>query len=87
MFGAGFFDGLMQMPVEYWDGPIQSGYGLHLVRIDERLPARIPLLDDVRDPIEREWRSEKMKELHQLVYARLLQGYTVVMPDQISTKN
>lgn len=87
IFGTGFFDGLMQIPAGYWSGPIQSGYGLHLVRIEERLLAWVPPLDDIRDVIEREWRSEKLKELHELVYARLLQRYTVVMPDRISAKN
>ncbi len=86
-FGTGFFDGLLQIPADYWSGPIQSGYGLHLVRIDERLPARAPPLDDVRDVTEREWRSEKLKELQELVYAQLLKRYTVVMPDRISAKN
>jgi hypothetical protein len=87
MFGTGFFDGLMQIPAELWSGPIQSGYGLHLVRIEERSPARVLPLDDIRDVTEREWRSEKVKELHELVYARLLQRYTVVMPDRISAEN
>jgi hypothetical protein len=87
IFGSGFFDGLMQFPADYWSGPIQSGYGFHLVRIDERLPARVPPLNDVRDATEREWRAEKSRELHEMVYARLLQRYTVVMPDRISAKN
>jgi hypothetical protein len=87
MFGTGFFEGLMQIPTEYWSGPIQSGYGLHLVRIEKRSPSRVPPLDDVSDVVEREWRSEKLKELHELVYARLLQRYTVVMPDRISATN
>jgi hypothetical protein len=86
MFGTGFFDGLIQMPVMDWSGPIQSGYGLHLVRIDEQLLARVPPLDEVRGSIEREWRAEKSKELHELVYARLLQRYTVAMPDRISAR-
>jgi hypothetical protein len=86
-FGAGFFDGLMQMPAEQWSGPIQSGYGFHLVHIEERLSAQVPPLDDVREVAEREWRSDKLKELHELVYARLLQRYTVVIPDRISAKN
>jgi len=87
MFGTGFFDGLMQLPVGSWSGPIQSGYGLHLVRIDEHLPMQVPPLDDVRDAAEREWRSEKLKDLHELVYARLLQRYTVVIPDRVSAEN
>jgi hypothetical protein len=87
LFGTGFFDGLMDIPVGYWSGPIQSGFGVHIVRIEERLPGRVLPLDEVRNVTEREWRSDKLKELHELVYARLLQGYTVVMPDHISVKD
>ena len=84
VFGTGFFDGLMELPVGYWSGPIQSGFGVHVVRIEERLAGRILPLGEVRGETEREWRSDKLKELHELVYARLLQRYTVVMPDHIS---
>jgi hypothetical protein len=87
IFGTGFFDGLMQMPVASWSEPIQSGYGLHLVRIDERLAAQVTSLDAERDGIEREWRAEKANELQESVYLRLLERYTVVMPDRISAEN
>jgi hypothetical protein len=87
IFGTGFFDGLMQMPVASWSEPIQSGYGLHLVRIDERLAAQVMSLDAERDGIEREWRAEKANELQESVYLRLLERYTVVMPDRISAEN
>jgi hypothetical protein len=87
IFGTGFFDGLMQMPVASWSEPIQSGYGLHLVRIDARLAAQVTSLDAERDGIEREWRAEKANELQESVYLRLLERYTVVMPDRISAEN
>ena len=87
IFGTGFFDGLTQMPVATWSEPIQSGYGLHLVRIDERLAAQVTSLDAERDGIEREWRAEKANELQESVYLRLLERYAVVMPDRISAEN
>jgi len=87
IFGTGFFDGLMQLPVASWSEPIQSGYGLHLVRIDERLAAQVTSLEAERDGIEREWRAEKANELQVSVYLRLLERYTVVMPDRISAEN
>jgi hypothetical protein len=87
MFGTGFFDGLMLLPERYWSGPIQSGYGFHLILVNEHVAEQVLPLDDVRNEAEREWRSEKLKELHELVYTQMLQRYTVVMPDRISVDN
>jgi hypothetical protein len=35
-------------PVGEWSGPVKSPYGLHLLRVDARLPSREPDLDEVR---------------------------------------
>ena len=86
VFGAGFFNDLMQLPTQVWTGPVESGYGLHLVHVNDSLPARVPPFDEVRDAIVREWRSVKSKELREAVYTRLLERYTVVLPDGVAPK-
>jgi hypothetical protein len=48
LFGAGFAAALRDAPTGRWIGPIPSSYGLHLVWIRERTPARMPPLDSVR---------------------------------------
>jgi hypothetical protein len=84
MFGAGFFDQLIQLPTDVWVGPVESGYGLHLVRIDDSLPARVPPLEEVRDVILREWKSEKAMELREQIYARFRERYNVELPDGVT---
>jgi hypothetical protein len=84
VFGAGFFDELMQLPIGQWTGTIESGYGLHFVYIRESTPTRVPPLEEVRGAIEREWRAEKSKELREAVYSRLLERYTVILPDNVA---
>ena len=50
-FGAGFADRLDPARVGEWQGPIPSAYGLHLVRIHERIPARLPDLEEIRGQV------------------------------------
>ena len=87
VFGTGFFDRLTQLPTDVWGGPVESGYGLHLLRIDDIRPARLPPLEEVRDVILREWKSEKALELRKQIYARLRARYNVVLPDATGPGN
>ncbi len=48
IFGPGFARALAGAPLRTWVGPVRSSYGLHLVWIEERLPARVPTLAEVR---------------------------------------
>jgi hypothetical protein len=71
LMGSGFADGVAELPAGEWSGPIRSGYGWHLVRIDAVRPAMVPSLDVVRDRVlqsvlegRREWRlRETLKAL------------------------
>ena len=87
VFGAGFFNELAQLPERVWAGPVESGYGVHLVRIRDSRPARVPPLEEVRDAILREWKSAKAVELREQVYARLRARYDVVLPDAAAANN
>jgi hypothetical protein len=48
LFGRALADEVARAPVGAWTGPLRSPYGLHLVWLRERLPARPPALDAVR---------------------------------------
>ena len=87
VFGAGFFNELAQLPENVWAGPVESGYGMHLVRIRDSRPARVPPLEEVRDAILREWKSAQAAELREQVYARLRARYDVVLPDVAAPNN
>jgi hypothetical protein len=87
VFGAGFFDELRQLPTDVWAGPVESGYGVHLVRINETLPARVPALEEVHDAVLREWKAEKATELREQVYSRLLERYSVELPEDMTRRS
>jgi hypothetical protein len=76
-FGKVFTDGLMGLKPGQWSGPVESGFGLHLVIIDERVPARAPELEEVRETVQREWMSERRQEAVDGLYERLAENYTI----------
>jgi len=70
VFGKGFFEWLEKLPSGVWSGPVESAYGVHLVRILETVPARMPPLEEVREAILRDWKAAKAKEIREQDYAR-----------------
>jgi hypothetical protein len=76
-FGKVFIDGLADLEPGQWSGPVESGFGLHLVIIDERVPARAPALEEVREAVQREWLSQRRQEAVDGLYDRLAENYTI----------
>jgi len=76
-FGLGFSESLDALPVGEWEGPIESGLGLHLIRLDERVEGALPDLVDIRAIVEREWANEKRLETRQIINEQLLSDYEV----------
>lgn len=76
-FGARFAVQVEALPVGEWQGPIESGYGLHLVRVDARVDGRIPALDDVNDEVRRELLSKRRRDAEEAVFGALRERYTV----------
>ena len=60
-----------------WTGPVVSGFGVHLVRVNDIQAARSPALADVRDVVAREWESERRKQAHATALTKLRQQYQV----------
>ncbi len=71
VFGQGFFERLADLQPGSWAGPVVSAYGVHLVRILDGLPARMPPLEEVRDAVLRDWKAAKTLEIRELHYNRL----------------
>jgi hypothetical protein len=70
VFGKGFFEQLAKLRSGVWSGPVTSSYGVHLIRILESVPARMPPLEDVRDDVLRDWKAAKVKETREQDYAQ-----------------
>jgi len=59
VFGGAFARALEDAPPGRWVGPVPSGYGLHLVWVHERVPARLPTLATVRSRVLHGWLAER----------------------------
>jgi hypothetical protein len=76
-FGDQFASALVALPIGRWRGPIDSGYGTHLVFVAQRSEGRPPALDEVRDQVRREWLDAKRKEVTDNFYQAILSRYKV----------
>ena len=76
-FGETFATQLETLPVGSWQGPVVSGFGLHLVRLTERVPAELPALGQIRAEVEREWEAERRRRALEENYRRLREQYEV----------
>jgi hypothetical protein len=79
LFGVGFGASLDELEGGAWQGPVESGYGLHLVRIERRVESRMPLLEEIRDDVRNELMSRRRKEANEAMVARLRSKYRVVI--------
>ena len=78
-FGKGFAAKLAALAVGRWHGPIESGFGVHLVLVRDRTEGRVPTLADVRDAVRRAWMNTRRQEANEKFYQALLRRYTVTI--------
>jgi parvulin-like peptidyl-prolyl isomerase len=76
-FGTEFAAKVEEAPVGQWSGPIESGYGVHVVRVDQRDPGVMPTLAEIRPLVEREWASEQRMRTNRELLDKLLAKYEV----------
>ena len=85
LFGQQFAEQVFQIEAESWQGPLESGYGLHLVRVSEKVAARMPELVSVIDKVRADWMLVQRQKANSEIYRRFKQRYEIVvenMPGQ-----
>ena len=80
-FGTGVFEQIVALDPGTWSGPVRSGYGAHLVRLDSLVPGSVPAFETVRERIEQDWRRDKANELRLDRLAQLRSQYHIETPD------
>jgi len=76
-FGANFAAAIPQLAAGRWQGPIQSGYGLHAVLISSMAPRRGRDFAAVRDAVEADWRAHEVKALQDKSASDLARKYRI----------
>jgi hypothetical protein len=81
--GPGFARALFEVAPGAWAGPIESGYGWHLVWVDSITPARIPAFEDVEPEARREWIEGQRAEIRERAFEAMRARYEVVLPEDV----
>ena len=77
LFGSGFADAVFEMTLGGWQGPVQSGYGMHLVYIKGVVPAREPSLEEVREKVKNDLVSQRRTDSFEIFYKSLRDKYNI----------
>jgi peptidyl-prolyl cis-trans isomerase C len=80
-FGQEFASRLTTLTPGKWEGPVQSGYGLHLVYISQHATASAIPLADVRERVKNDYLFELRQERNQQVLDKLKERYQIVIED------
>jgi hypothetical protein len=78
-FGEKFAAKLRGLTLGQWHGPVDSGYGVHLVLVSERTEGRLPVLVEVREAVCREWGNARRLEANEKFFQELQKRYTVTI--------
>jgi len=87
LFGKNFSGKLFKLPAGGWQGPVLSGYGLHLVQINGKATASMPELSAVRNKVLNEWLALQRRTMNEAFYQSLLTRYEIVVEDISARKN
>jgi hypothetical protein len=77
--GEGFSIEVNKLSPGDWTGPVYSAYGAHLLKVSERIEARIPDLAEIRELVKREYLVVLQQEQKDLVYKKLRDNYEVTV--------
>lgn len=76
-FGGPFVDAVAALAPGDWQGPVESGYGLHLVLVVDRTPSRLPEWQQVRARILEDIRYEARRAAEDQFFQEVASGYRV----------
>ena len=79
-FGPAFSQAIFRVKPGSWQGPIESGYGWHLVFVDSLVPGRSPDFTEVEPDVKTAWLSDQKARAWRKAYDEMRAKYTVLLP-------
>ena len=80
LFGPPFAQAVLALTPGSWHGPIESGYGWHLVWVDSITPGRVPAFEEVEPDVKAEWMAERRADAKRKAFEAMRARYEVVLP-------
>ena len=82
--GSGFTDTLITLAPGHWHGPVLSGFGVHLVYVNNITEPPPPVFVEVRERVIADWSLDRGEELNDKFYANLREQYSIVIEEPAS---
>jgi parvulin-like peptidyl-prolyl isomerase len=82
-FGADFARAVGEMKPGEWHGPIESGFGMHLVLVTARQEGRRQSFEEVRDVLLELWQREQEEAAKNAYFTGLLDRYDVQATESV----
>jgi hypothetical protein len=79
-FGPQFATAIYKLKPGSWQGPIESGYGWHLVFIDSFTPGRVPAFEEVEPDVKTAWLADQREQAWRKAYDTMRAKYSVFLP-------
>jgi len=76
-FGYVFAEALDTLPLGKWTGPVRSGYGVHLVFIEDRKPSGFYVFEEVTKKVNVDYNFHASNEFKKELIALLLTNYEI----------
>jgi len=80
LFGPPFARAVLGLTPGSWQGPIESGYGWHLVWVDSLIPGRVPPFEEAESDVKAEWVAERRADAKRKAFDAMRARYEVVLP-------
>jgi hypothetical protein len=81
LFGKTFAEELFALTPGSWQGPIHSGYGIHLVRLVDYIPSRILEFSEVAERVRREYINIRRQKANEEAIEALKARYEIVVDE------
>jgi hypothetical protein len=86
-FGPPFAQAVFGLTPGAWAGPIESGYGWHLVWVESITPARVPDFEEVEPDVRTGWVEDQRAEIRERAFEAMRARYQVVLPEDPSLED
>jgi peptidyl-prolyl cis-trans isomerase C len=83
LFGLNFVRSLVSLKPGSWQGPVESGYGWHLIFVDSAAPGRVPAFEEIEPDIKSTWIAEQRTQAKAKAYEAMRARYQVLLPEKL----
>jgi peptidyl-prolyl cis-trans isomerase C len=81
VFGTKFAEALFELKPGAWQGPIESGFGWHLIWVDSVTPGRVPAFEEIAATVKAEWITDQRAEYKRQMFEAMRARYQVILPE------